>query len=512
MAAVCLKITRPVSPQAWLYLHAGAAGVCLVLADWLFFRHTIGISFAQFLFFLALVCACVNPLRATAKEIKRAIMILAAGLAAVVYDFNFLSFCFGTAAMALYSQMLSGAKLARWPDRIRQYWRFLWVGYLWLPRDIGRALLLWRARRPRQPVFARLTLWVVPLVMGTIFLALFAAANPLIGKVWRVVDLHFLWRSLSPARVCFWLFVLGLVWPYLHMPSGRQPAMAGRGQTRHPISRRIDLGLLLNPAVLLRSLLVFNALFAVQTGLDMAYLWGGLRLPDTLSYADYAHNGAYPLCGVTIIAAAFVLASSATFGAAGPCGRLRTLLLLWVGQNLFLVLSSVLRLDLYVAAYSLTTLRVAAFLWMGLVGLGLFLICLKIVYHKSSAWLIGVNALAVGVTLYCCCFVNFPLLIGQYNIAHASPQGVDGPSKLDEAYLIGLGPQAIPALDAAIAASSLGGRDATRLERARRSYAKALRAQQQDWRAFGLEAWGLTRYLDSTAASDAPHPSDGPEQ
>ena len=40
---------------------------------------------------------------------------------------------------------------------------------------------------------------------------------------------------------------------------------------------------------------VFNALFAVQSVSDLAYLWGGMRLPEGLSYADYAHRGAYPL-------------------------------------------------------------------------------------------------------------------------------------------------------------------------------------------------------------------------
>ena len=54
---------------------------------------------------------------------------------------------------------------------------------------------------------------------------------------------------------------------------------------------------------------MFNALFAVQTVLDLAYLWGGVRLPDGMTYADYAHRGAYPLIATALLAAAFVLAA-----------------------------------------------------------------------------------------------------------------------------------------------------------------------------------------------------------
>ena len=44
-----------------------------------------------------------------------------------------------------------------------------------------------------------------------------------------------------------------------------------------------------------RSLILFNALFALQTVLDLTYLWGGANLPDGMTLAEYAHRGAYLL-------------------------------------------------------------------------------------------------------------------------------------------------------------------------------------------------------------------------
>ena len=57
----------------------------------------------------------------------------------------------------------------------------------------------------------------------------------------------------------------------------------------------------------MRSLVLFNLLFAVQTVMDVHYLWRGAALPDGMTYATYAHRGAYPLIVTALLAAGFVL-------------------------------------------------------------------------------------------------------------------------------------------------------------------------------------------------------------
>ena len=68
-------------------------------------------------------------------------------------------------------------------------------------------------------------------------------------------------------------------------------------------------------------------------------------------------------------AAAFVLIAMKPGGAAERSKVIRTLVYLWVAQNVLLVASSILRLDLYVQTYLLTWWRIAAFIWMGLVAI-----------------------------------------------------------------------------------------------------------------------------------------------
>ncbi|MGG6546056.1 UNVERIFIED_CONTAM: DUF4173 domain-containing protein, partial [Prevotella sp. 15_C9] len=113
---------------------------------------------------------------------------------------------------------------------------------------------------------------------------------------------------------------------------------------------------------------------------------------------------------------------------------------------MLLTISSVMRLRLYIETYSLTHLRVAAFIWMGLVTIGLVLIVARMVLERSIRWLLTANLAVLSAVLYGCCFVNFPSLIGRYNVMHSREISHQGTS-LDVSYLIDLGPQALPAID-----------------------------------------------------------------
>ena len=52
---------------------------------------------------------------------------------------------------------------------------------------------------------------------------------------------------------------------------------------------------------------LFQAVFALQNGLDLAFLWSGAPLPDGMTLAEYAHRGAYPLIATALLAGLFVL-------------------------------------------------------------------------------------------------------------------------------------------------------------------------------------------------------------
>jgi hypothetical protein len=194
-----------------------------------------------------------------------------------------------------------------------------------------------------------------------------------------------------------------------------------------------------------RCLVLFNAVFAVQTILDVVYLFGGAHLPNGMSYAEYAHRGSYPLVITTLLAAAFVLIGYRPGPATRETTLVRRLVLLWLLQNVFLTITSAWRLHIYTEIYGLTRLRVAASIWMLLVAAGLAWIALRIAGGQTNRWLVNRVLSTTFIVLYASSFLNFDHWIAWQNVRHCREAGGNA-YLLDYDYMQQLGPEAIPAL------------------------------------------------------------------
>ena len=481
---------RPPTATAWSAgRHAATialvAAVLVAGADWLLWGEQAGISLA----ILGTLVAAATLLTTRPRRLARQHLIglSAAGLAMLpvveyVQPLSVLIWSAGLIFMALMFDDRVAPVLWR---NLHLFPAFPVVGLDRFVRDAaaGAHALRGVSERPERVLAA----WAMPAALGAVFVLLFAAANPLI-EAWveALVDI-----DLPPTeRVAFWALMLVLVWPFLRLAGCAWPV------DRLPqVLRPVSLGpsRLVTELSVRNGLILFNVVFAVQTLLDAVYLWGGVALPEGMTYAEYAHRGAYPLIATALLAGAIVVFVTTFFR---PDRLLRWLILLWIAQNVVLLGSSVLRLNLYVEVYSLTHLRIAAFIWMGLVGAGFLLLVARLAWDKSNGWLIATNAAVAGVTLYACCFVNFADVIARYNIAHSAPVMAGG-RPLDEWYLCNLGPHALPAI--------LDHQSATGGTFCGRS-AKAQRARYHpapSWRGWGLRDWRLERYL---AAMDANEP------
>lgn len=298
----------------------------------------------------------------------------------------------------------------------------------------------------RQRVGGRMirgaVMWIVPAVLAVVFVLLFAAANPVIELGLRAIRIDRLLDLLELPRLILWGFIAVACWPLL-MP--RLLGWTAQAPIQGPQLPRAE-SLLFGRSAILNSLVLFNALFAVQTVLDLIYLWGGVRLPDGLTYAEYAHRGAHPLVATALLAAAFVLAAMRKDGPGQESPLIRRLVYLWIAQNVWLVVSSVVRLKLYVEIYYLSEMRVAAFIWMGLVAVGLVLILARIALNRSNAWLVMTNMAVLSVVLWGIAWTDIRAYIATYNVQHSFEVTGEGVS-LDLYYMRSLGPSAIPAID-----------------------------------------------------------------
>jgi len=102
----------------------------------------------------------------------------------------------------------------------------------------------------------------------------------------------------------------------------------------------------------------------------------------------------------------------------------------------------------------------------------------------------------VRVRLYICALVNFPAIIADYNVSHSREAAGKG-VWIDKNYLFSLGPQALPAIDRAIA---LRGFDPTLVSRRGCLVEQHLKAKAS-WRSLGFRSWRLQRALDAQPKS-----------
>jgi hypothetical protein len=478
--------------------HLALMAAMAVIVDRLIYAAPLGISLTIAFAALATAALLANASGKSAWRTSPFMLLLLTAL--------------GTAIFAL---ALSGGLSGDFVQRLSTIVALLVIGPFRLLPDLLR---LKRAAARTNPWKRRhgWSVWAMPTALGAVFVGLFASANPLIELWFSKVDLEQILVGIDMPRIGFWLLAASLVWPFIHVrakPFAALGLFPARQKTEPPGEDPQDM---FGPAAILRALIVFNVLFAVQTVLDVAYLWGGAELPDGMTYAQYAHRGAYPLIVTALLAATFVLAAMRPGSPSERIPTIRALVYLWTGQNVMLVISAMLRLDLYVAIYSLTMLRVAAFLWMLLVATGLVLIVARIALDRSNGWLVSMNAMALATLLYVCCFVNFPYLIASYNVAHCREVSGTG-TPLDVYYLLKLGPHAIPALDPFLAAhpDALYRRHSEHSVPVRVHLYNGLlqlhRKRMSDWRGWTFRDWRLMRDLDGRAelpvnrSGTAPH-------
>ncbi|MDH4742580.1 DUF4173 domain-containing protein [Sphingomonas sp. CBMAI 2297] len=450
------------------FLAKVAAAIAIIAAmDRLFLGDAAGSWIGGF------ALAWTGALLATRPALRRrpslAALAIAAGFAVVLaHDPGGLGWMLFWSALSIAALM---PRIGRFDDAWRWSLRLAAHG---LSGPLAPALDLIRLARlkPRRGGHgpARLAaLLALPLGMTALFVALFASANPVIAQALARVRLPGLGEML------FWALLLALIWPSL-----RPTRWATRAAALLP---RADIALPGIPAAsLLLSLLLFNIVFAIQNGLDLAFLWSGAPLPPGVTLADYAHRGAYPLIATALLAGLFVLVALKPGSASAADPAIRRLVVLWVAQNLLLVASSILRTLDYVAAYSLTSLRIAALAWMGLVAIGLALICWRMLAGRSAAWLINANALMAALVLSAASIADLEASAAAWNVRHARETSGRGVA-LDLCYLAQTGPAALLSL-VALERRPLppGFRD--RVRHVRAQVMADLARRQADWRSW----------------------------
>jgi len=405
-----------------------AAGALVALGDVLFGRWEGGSSLGVYALLLLVALAATRP------AAVRSCGALVAGAAAAAFALALADDPSLLAAILFWASATLAATLprSRFDDGWRWAIRLLCSAVLAAAQPLRDWALVRRVRERGGWVSfgVRLPILILPAIGSLVFILLFAGANPVIGDALSRVDVGDMFGGISPLRLALWLFLGVLVWSLLRPATLLlAPGTADGGAVDLP-------GVTLASVTL--SLVAFNLIFAVQNGLDIAFLWSGAPLPDGLTLASYAHRGAYPLIATALLAALFVTVTLRPGSRMAANAPLRRLVYLWIAQNVLLVASTMLRTLDYIEAYSLTRLRIAALLWMALVAIGLVLICYRLWRRRSDAWLINANLLAAALLLGVCAMIDLGGVAAAWNVRHTREVGGSG-AALDLCYLGTLG-------------------------------------------------------------------------
>ena len=371
--------------------------------------------------------------------------IFVLGILPMVEAINTLTFLIGAGFTFVACFALSNTAQESWAGRLDLFLS----STLLAPFRFPKFCLNLRMSKPDRIGKLSVLNWLVPVLLCSVFVILFAYASPIWQNWLEAIDLIKLLELFFSPRIFFWIFMGWIAWPFLENKVEKLRLFKTLGNTGGKVVSQTETKSLSRAdwvPFAQRCLILFNLVFGLQNILDFSILWGGAALPVGMSYAEYAHRGAYPLVVAALLAAVFVVVAMRPAGVGERSNLIRNLVLLWVGQNILLLASSLFRLDIYITAYALTYWRIAAFIWMLLVGAGLVLIVARFVLKRSAGWLVIANLMVLVSTLYATSFVNLPYQITNFNLMHSSMAQGNG-STFDRNYLSKLGSHVLPALE-----------------------------------------------------------------
>lgn len=286
----------------------------------------------------------------------------------------------------------------------------------------------------RHPGMLALTNLVLPVAAFGLFATLLVIANPMMesllkGRFDRVLTGYSL-----PAALAALVLVAAISSARM---AGWHPAFD------RPLPDTHWRSIFLNPVSLTTTLVLLNGLFAVQNLFDFKYVWLNGELPPGLTHAEYVHRGSYSLIATAMLAALLIVFALRRHSATEASPRVRSLVYLWILQNVLLVASSAARTLAYVNDYGMSMWRLSGLIWMGIVAAGLVLVAIRVLARRGNEWLTNANLAVCFAVLLGCSFVDLKWIVAEWNVSRKLAEPA---APFDLAYLKSLGPSALPAL------------------------------------------------------------------
>ncbi len=259
-------------------------------------------------------------------------------------------------------------------------------------------------------------------ISGTIifsFLMLYANSNPVFAEILDRIDLSFLEFNFLAMNLGLYAFLYGLIHFYQNGELTRlntQKIWIDKSEITEATRKEFDIARI--------TFWALAGLLALINLMDLTVIFSG-RLPENVTYSEYVHQGFNTLLFTMTLAISiliFFFRGKVNFHE--RVAALRTSGYFWITQNVLLAVITGYKNYLYVEAYGLTYKRLAVFLCLICVLLGLALSYKKI-KRPYSNWFYF-NKLALYAYASALVVAIFPIdaLITHYNIKYSNTTDV----------------------------------------------------------------------------------------
>jgi hypothetical protein len=468
--------------QRRLIVSSGAIVVLSWIGDFLFWKHPPGLSVGVFFAGIAIALLVVGR-RSKAGAIATVLLLAACGQSAIELCFtNIASLILLT--IVLFGETAFGSLAARWPRWSEAFQAMLtgplrWANFV---KNWAEAPWISNGREAlSSPTLGRALRAAIPAaILALIFATLLGSGNAILADVFsRIATGVKAWLlEISFGRTMMWLVWLTvgvtLLWP-------KQPSEKPRWWTRPvPLWIRGDERLARWQGAMVLG--AVNALFFAANTIDVLYLWLDGDLPTGIGHSQFLHQGVYSLIAAVLLAAFTLVVLFQQQPTVARNSILRGLAMLWIAQNIILILGVLRRLQFYVHAYQLSELRVFVGCFLMLVTCGFLLLGREIWKGMNLGRLFFANAITTFALFFTLQFCDVGTWVANWNVArwikgdHAS---------IDIDYLVSLGPKGWPGLST-IASSDRNAAVTAEVRFRLSEIANAEResARQTDWRSF----------------------------
>ncbi len=325
-----------------------------------------------------------------------------------------------------------------------------------------------------KPILKPVKYIVLPLIMVVIFCSLYSIANPIFDKYTRSITdnvgyffntiFNFLFVDISLPKCLFILLgtcitsgiIVGIKNKLLdEVEIGESDQLIRKRRDIKKTSLFQDFRMLLtgnqvNKRLALKtenivgiiSFTALNLLLVFLNIIDIATLWLNNTVDTSKNFSAELHDGTNTLIFSIIIAMLIIVYFfSGNLNFYRKNKWIKLLAYIWIAQNAFLVLSVFHRDYDYIFYHGLTYKRIGVTIFATLSLIGLLTVYIKVAKQKTVFFLYRINSKIWYALLVLLSFVNWDILIVNYNLANADR------IKVDVDHLMSLSDKIIPILE-----------------------------------------------------------------